>query len=110
MQLSKGTVVDRERWLDARRALLVEEKALSNAREALAEKRRALPWVAVEEDYRFETEQGERSLAALFEGRSQLVVQHFMYGADWQEGCKSCSFWSDNLQGALPHLAARDVT
>lgn len=108
--LKKGTVVDREHWLDARRALLAEEKALSKAREALAAKRRALPWVTVEEDYRFETEQGEQTLDALFEGRSQLVVQHFMYGPDWQEGCKSCSYWSDNLQGALPHLAARDVT
>jgi len=102
-------IVDRETWLEERRALLEEEKALSRTREALAEKRRALSWVRVTEDYRFETERGVESLSDLFGDRSQLIVQHFMFAPDWQDGCKSCSFWSDNLQGALAHLLARDV-
>lgn len=103
-------VVDRETWLKARLALLTEEKALTHAREALAAKRRALPRVRVETPYRFTGEAGEATLADLFAGRSQLLVYHFMFGPDWQEGCKSCSFWADNFDGAVPHLAARDAT
>ncbi len=103
-------VVSRDEWLQARLSLLNQEKALTRAREELAKTRRQLPWVKIEEGYQFETETGPRTLAELFEGRSQLVVQHFMYGADWLEGCKSCSFWADNLQGAIAHLQARDVS
>ena len=101
--------VSREVWLEARRALLEEEKALTRAREAVAEKRRALPWVPVDEDYRFEGPTGTLSLADLFGRHSQLIVQHYMYGPDWQEGCKSCAFWADQFNPAVPHLAARDV-
>ncbi len=108
--MEKPKVVDRETWLQARLALLEQEKAFTRARDALAGARRQLPWVKVEEDYRFDGEAGEETLADLFAGRGQLVVQHFMYGPGWEEGCRSCSFWADNLNGALPHLAARDVT
>ena len=99
----------REAWLEARRELLEAEKRLTQQRDDVARKRRELPWVLVTEDYRFDAEAGEASLIDLFADCSQLVVQHFMFGADWEEGCKSCSFWADNLQGALPHLRARDV-
>jgi predicted dithiol-disulfide oxidoreductase (DUF899 family) len=102
--------VGREEWLEARRALLEEEKALTRARDAVAARRRALPRVAVEQNYVFETERGAQALLDLFGERTQLIVQHFMFAPDWQEGCKSCSFWADNLQGALPHLEARDVS
>jgi predicted dithiol-disulfide oxidoreductase (DUF899 family) len=102
-------VATREEWLAARRALLEEEKALTRAREAVAEKRRALPWVKVEADYRFEGSTGEVTLGDLFGGHSQLIVQHYMYGPDWEEGCKSCAFWADQFNPAVPHLGARDV-
>ena len=103
-------IATRDEWLEARLALLDSEKALTRAREAVAEQRRSLPWVKVEEGYRFETERGIEGLAELFGSHSQLIVQHFMFAPEWTDGCKSCSFWSDNLQGALRHLAARDVT
>jgi len=102
-------VVGREAWIAERRTLLEAEKSLTEAREALAEQRRSLPWVRLESDYVFASERGTRSLATLFGRHDQLVVQHFMFGADWRQGCPSCSFWSDNFQGALPHLAARGV-
>ena len=102
-------VVTRAAWLDARRELLAEEKALTQAREAVAAKRRALPWVKVEVPYRFEGPSGEVGLADLFGEHSQLIVQHYMYGPDWQEGCKSCAFWADQFDPAVPHLAARGV-
>jgi predicted dithiol-disulfide oxidoreductase (DUF899 family) len=104
-----GTVASREEWLKARLALLEKEKAFSRARDELSALRRQLPWVQVE-DYEFATETGPRTLAELFDGRSQLVVQHYMFAPDWREGCKSCSFWVDNLQGAIVHLQSRDVT
>jgi predicted dithiol-disulfide oxidoreductase (DUF899 family) len=107
--MEKPQVVDRETWLQARLALLEREKAFTRARDELTRTRQQLPWVRVVEDYAFESEAGVETLVDLFAGRDQLVVQHFMYGPGWQEGCKSCSFWADNLNGALPHLAARDV-
>lgn len=101
--------VSRETWLAERKALLAEEKALTQAREDLARKRRALPWVRIDADYRFDTRQGERGLVDLFGDRGQLIVQHFMMGRDWREGCTSCSFWTDGFEGLTPHLAARDT-
>lgn len=103
-------IATREEWLKARQALLEEEKVLTRAREAVAEKRRALPWVEVEEAYEFEGASGRVNLTDLFAGRSQLIIQHYMYGPDWQEGCKSCSFWADQFNPAVPHLNARDVS
>ena len=103
-------VVSRDRWIAERKTLLEREKALTHQRDELARQRRALPWVRVETDYVFDTPAGRRSLAELFEGRRQLVVQHFMLAPGWEEGCKSCSFMADHIDGAEPHLAQRDVT
>ncbi|MEQ9519797.1 MAG: DUF899 domain-containing protein [Parvibaculum sp.] len=107
--MTDNMVVGREAWIVARKALLEEEKALTHAREALAAKRRGLPWVKLEKDYQFEGEKGPVSLAALFGPHRQLVIQHFMFGPDWEEGCPSCSFMADGYSQQLPHLAARDV-
>jgi predicted dithiol-disulfide oxidoreductase (DUF899 family) len=103
-------VVSREEWLAARRRLLEQEKSLTRAREALAAERRALPWVKVEKPYAFDTVEGRRSLAQLFDGRSQLIVQHVMFDPSWEDACKSCSFWVDGLDPMAAHLAQRDVT
>jgi predicted dithiol-disulfide oxidoreductase (DUF899 family) len=103
-------IATRDEWEQARLDLLAAEKEHSRRSDELARRRQALPWVRVETDYVFETEQGPRSLPQLFGDRSQLVVYHFMFGADWDEGCPSCSFWADNYDGLSPHLAARDVT
>ncbi len=102
-------VVSREAWLAARKALLDREKALTRERDALAAARRALPWVEVTEDYRLESETGEIGLAELFDGRTQLIVSHFMFGPDWEAGCPSCSFWADGYDPMVVHLTARDV-
>jgi predicted dithiol-disulfide oxidoreductase (DUF899 family) len=103
-------IVSRAAWTEARRALLAEEKAFTRARDALSARRRALPAVRIDRDYRFATEAGEKSLADLFDGRRQLIVYHFMFGDDYAEGCKSCSFWIDNFEGIGVHLAALDTT
>lgn len=103
-------VVSREAWLAARVALLAREKALTREHDTLARERQQLPWVKVEKDYVFDTPRGPRPLGDLFDGRSQLVVYHFMFGPDWAEGCPSCSFVCDHLDGAVPHLAARDTS
>lgn len=103
-------VVDREQWTAARLAHLEEEKAFTRQRDALSQKRRQLPWLEITEDYVFAGPDGETSLAEMFEGRSQLLVNHFMMGPDWEEGCPSCSFWADNYSGTEAHLAARDTT
>ena len=84
-------IVSQEQWLDARRALLAEEKAYTRERDRLAQKRLALPWVRIDKDYVFEGVEGPVRLADLFDGRSQLAVYHFMFGPDWQEGCPGCS-------------------
>jgi predicted dithiol-disulfide oxidoreductase (DUF899 family) len=103
-------VVSREEWLTARRALLAKEKEATRLRDALNAQRLALPWVRVTADYAFETPSGRKTLAELFEGRSQLIVYHFMLGPDWTAGCPGCSFLADHLDGALPHLTHHDVT
>ncbi len=103
-------VVSREKWIEARRAHLAKEKQLTRKRDELARERRELPWVRVEKDYVFDAPQGQLSLADLFDGHSQLIVYHFMFGPGWNEGCPSCSFVVDHIDGAVPHLAARDVT
>jgi len=100
----------KEDWLEARRNLLAEEKEYTRAGDKLADRRRALPWLPVTKDYSFDAPSGKQSLSDLFAGRSQLIVYHFMFDPGWEEGCKSCSLWSDNFGGAIPHLAARDVT
>jgi predicted dithiol-disulfide oxidoreductase (DUF899 family) len=86
------------------------EKELTRRGDEVARRRRALPWVPVEKEYVFDTEDGEKTLAELFDGRSQLLVYHFMFGPKWNEGCPVCSFWADNFNGAIVHLKHRDVT
>jgi predicted dithiol-disulfide oxidoreductase (DUF899 family) len=103
-------VVSKDEWLKARIALLAKEKALTHEHDKLARERRELPCVKVETAYTFDGPRGKLSLADLFDGRNQLVVYHFMLGPDWPEGCPSCSFLIDHLDGATVHLKARDVT
>src|SRR3954447_14024665 len=99
-----------EEWQAEREALLAREKELTRLGDALAERRRALPWVAVEKDYRFETAGGTKTLAELFDGRSQLLVYHFMFGPSFDAGCPVCSSITDTLAPQVPHLKARDTT
>jgi predicted dithiol-disulfide oxidoreductase (DUF899 family) len=99
-----------EEWQAARDELLKEEKELTRRGDELTKKRRELPWVAVEKDYRFETNDGTKSLADLFAGRSQLVVYHFMFGPSWSGGCPVCSSITDTLAPQVAHLKARDAT
>jgi predicted dithiol-disulfide oxidoreductase (DUF899 family) len=108
--MTQHSVVDHETWLEARRELLEKEKQFTRARDALAEARRALPWERVDTRYVFEGSSGKRTLEELFEGRSQLIVYHFMFAPEWEVGCKSCSFWADNFNGIIPHLNQRDVS
>lgn len=103
-------LVSRAEWTAARTALLAEEKVLMRQSDALAAKRRALPWVLVDEPYLLEGPNGTVTLADAFAGRRQLVVYHFMYGPDWKQGCHRCSFWADNFDGIDVHLAHRDTT
>jgi predicted dithiol-disulfide oxidoreductase (DUF899 family) len=100
----------REEWLAASAELLAREKELTRMGDELARQRRELPWVPVEKQYTLETELGPRTLAELFDGRSQLVVYHFMFGADWEAGCPTCSSTADSFNGVLAHLAANDIT
>jgi predicted dithiol-disulfide oxidoreductase (DUF899 family) len=103
-------LVSRDEWLAARKELLKQEKELTRQRDALSAKRRELPWVRVEKEYVFDTPKGKQTLANLFDGRSQLVVNHFMLGPGWKEGCVGCSFGADHIEGALVHLEHHDVT
>src|SRR6266487_182155 len=103
-------VVSRDEWLAARKKLLAKEKKLTRERDALAAERRNLPWVKVEKNYVFDSPTGKRTLAELFDGRSQLMIYHFMVGPDWEAGCPSCSIVGDHIGGSVTHLANRDVT
>jgi predicted dithiol-disulfide oxidoreductase (DUF899 family) len=110
MKIVEGhRIVSRSEWLAERKAFLAEEKAFTKARDALSRRRLELPWVKIEKSYEFDGPEGRQSLADLFDGRSQLIVQHFMFGPDWTEGCVGCSFNADHADGALPHLAGRDA-
>ena len=108
--MQQHKVVSHDEWIAARKAHLAEEKAFSRARDALAHKRRELPWEKVERKYVFDTPQGKQSLAELFGGKSQLIIYHFMLGPGWEAGCPSCSFLADHFDGAVVHLAQRDVS
>jgi predicted dithiol-disulfide oxidoreductase (DUF899 family) len=103
-------VVTLEQWVSARKALLAKEKEFTRLRDELSRQQRELPWVKVTEPYSFEGPRGKETLADLFEGRSQLVVYHFMFGPDWEAGCPHCSFWADNFDRVIVHLNQRDVT
>ena len=108
--MTSHQIATREQWRTEYAELRAEEKDLTRRSDALAGKRQALPWVPVTTDYRFETNGGTKTLAQLFEGRSQLIVRHFMHGPKTPEGCPGCTFETDNLVGAVAHLAHRDVT
>ena len=113
MQMQPTTppkIASREEWLAARTALLAREKEATRLRDAIRAARLDLPWVRIDKTYRFETPQGPRTLSELFDGRSQLVVYHFMFGPEWEAGCEGCSFMADHLDGTLPHLNHHDVT
>jgi predicted dithiol-disulfide oxidoreductase (DUF899 family) len=103
-------IVSPEEWLNARKLLLVQEKAATKLRDEVNAARLALPWVQVDKPYLFETPGGGKSLSELFDGRSQLIVYHFMLGPGWGAGCPGCSFLCDHIDGALPHLEHHDVT
>jgi len=108
--MQPNKTVSEAEWIEASRELLREEKAWMRERDRLAEKRRALPWVLVEKDYVFHGEKGPVRLAELFDGRSQLLLYHFMFGPEWQEGCSGCSFLSDHVDGARQHFEHHDVS
>ncbi len=103
-------IASREEWLAARKALLAKEKAFTRTRDALAEERRALPWVRIDKSYVFDGPDGPVSLADLFDGRSQLIVYHFMFGPDWEEGCIGCSFNADHVDAARQHFERNDLS
>ena len=108
--MARHMVVSRKEWLAARKDLLVKEKKFTRLRDQLIQERRQLPWVKVDKDYVFVGPNGKETLSDLFDGRSQLIVYHFMFGPDWDAGCKHCSFWADNFNGIIVHLNHRDVT
>src|SRR5580704_15812926 len=103
-------IVSREQWIAARTALLAKEKEFTRARDLLSQERRDLPWVRVDKPYVFDGPDGKVTLGDLFAGRSQLIVYHFMFAPDWEQGCKSCSFLADHYEPSVPHLKHRDVT
>jgi len=107
--IQQHPVVSRDEWLAARLQLLEQEKAFNQSRDALTQARRGLPWVRLEKQYTFDTPNGRRSLADLFEGKRQLVVYHFMFAPEATDGCPHCSFWAEHFDG-LTHLRARDTT
>jgi predicted dithiol-disulfide oxidoreductase (DUF899 family) len=108
--MSEHTIGTQEEWQTARDELLKEEKELTRRGDELTRKRRELPWVPVEKDYRFETKDGTKTLAELFDGRSQLLVYHFMFGPGYEAGCPVCSSIADTLAPQVPHLKAKDTT
>jgi len=109
-QTAENKVVSPQEWIMARKELLAKEKELTRLRDELSRRRRELPWEKVEKQYVFEGPNGRETLADLFDGRSQLIIYHFMFGPDWKEGCPSCSLIADHLGGSVVHLAQRDVT
>jgi predicted dithiol-disulfide oxidoreductase (DUF899 family) len=108
--MKEHQVVSPKAWLTARKRLLVREKKFSKLRDQLNRERRQLPWVKVEKEYVFDTLRGRKTLVQLFDGKSQLVVYHFMFGPGWEEGCAHCSFWADHYDSVNHHLGARDTT
>ncbi len=109
-QMNHPETVSRAEWLVARKDLLSREKEFTRQRDALSAARRKLPMVKIDTEYVFDGRDGKQTLADLFDGRSQLIVYHFMLGPDWEEGCKSCSYLADHFDGAIVHLAHRDVS
>jgi predicted dithiol-disulfide oxidoreductase (DUF899 family) len=108
--MNRPKVVSEAEWVVARKELLKKEKEFTHQRDALSAERRKLPWVKIDKGYVFHGPNGKETLADLFDGRSQLIVYHFMFGPDWEEGCPSCSFLCDHIDGTLAHLEHHDVT
>lgn len=108
--VTEHKVVSQSEWVAARTQLLAKEKEFTRLRDQLSQQRRDLPWVKVDKKYAFDSPKGKETLAELFEGRSQLVIYHFMFGPGWKEGCPSCSYWADNFNGIIVHLNHRDAT
>lgn len=108
--MTQHKIVSEAEWTEARKKLLAEEKELTHARDRLNKARRDLPWVKVTKKYEFDTVDGKKSLADLFEGRSQLLIQHFMFAPDWNAGCPGCSFAADHMDAAYQHIRHHDVT
>ena len=108
--LKNHPVVSKEGWLSARKALLAKEKEFTRLRDKLSQQRRELPWEAVKKEYVFEGPNGKQTLPELFDGRSQLIVYHFMFDPSWEAGCPHCSFWADNFNPIIVHLNQRDAT
>ncbi len=108
--MSNHPVVPADQWIAERKKLLAREKELTRLQDQVARERRALPWERIEKNYVFDTAAGPRTLGELFDGRRQLLVQHFMFGPGWEQGCPSCSFMADHIDGMNVHLAHRDVT
>jgi predicted dithiol-disulfide oxidoreductase (DUF899 family) len=110
INLNNHQIVSKNEWIKARKVLLQKEKEFTELRDQLSQQRRDLPWVAVDKEYVFDGPNGKQNLSDLFDGRSQLIVYHFMYGPNWDAGCPSCSFWADNFNDIIVHLNQRDVT
>lgn len=108
--MAEHAVVSRQEWLDARLALMAKEKALTHQYDALVRERQQLPWVRVEKKYVFDSPEGKKRLADLFEDKSQLFIYHFMFGPEWEQGCPSCSLLMDSVNGNYIHLTQRDVS
>jgi predicted dithiol-disulfide oxidoreductase (DUF899 family) len=108
--MTQHQIVSRDEWIAARKELLQKEKDFTRLRDQLNAERCALPWVKVEKEYLFDTPNGRQSLGDLFDGRSQLVTKHFMFGPDWTDGCVGCSFEMDHIEGVLVHLEHHDVS
>jgi predicted dithiol-disulfide oxidoreductase (DUF899 family) len=109
-EIKDHKIVSENEWIEARKQLLVKEKEFTRLRDQLSQQLRNLPWKAVDKEYVFEGPNGKQTLPELFDGRSQLIVYHFMFDPSWEGGCPHCSFWADNFNGIITHLNQRDVT
>jgi predicted dithiol-disulfide oxidoreductase (DUF899 family) len=110
MKMKTHPIVSQDEWLEARKAFLVKEKAYMREGDSLAQERRALPWMKIEKNYSFDTECGRKTLAELFEDRSQLIVHHFMFAPDWDAACPGCSFQAEHVDGPAHHLEQHNIT
>ncbi|MBI1829532.1 MAG: DUF899 domain-containing protein [Thaumarchaeota archaeon] len=108
--LEDHKIVSESEWIEARKQFLIKEKEFTRLRDQLSQQRRNLPWKAINKEYIFEGPNGKQTLPELFDGRSQLIVYHFMFDPSWEGGCPHCSFWADNFNGIITHLNQRDVT